>query len=60
MRHHPDERNQLAQLHDRHKNFSMEAYDHKDSRNSKKLKEAQKELEQTAIDVEALMKNLGI
>ncbi|MEO5787501.1 MAG: hypothetical protein ACOH2D_07355 [Gelidibacter sp.] len=55
MRHHPDERNQLAQLHDRHRNFSIEVYDHKDSRNSRKLKEAKTNLEQTVIDVEALM-----
>ena len=60
MIHHPDERNQLALLHDRHKNFSIEVYDHKYSRNSTKLKEAQKELEQTAIDIEALMRKLGI
>ena len=60
MIHHPDERDQIALLHDRHKNFSIEVYDHKDDTDTKKLKEARKNLEQTAREVEALMKRLGI
>lgn len=60
MIHHPDERNQIALLHDRHKNFSMEVYDHKNDSDTKKLEDARKNLKQTAMEVEALMKKLGI
>ena len=53
-----NEREQLARLHDRHKRFSLDVYDHLtageeakllDAR--KKLKEAEKELEELKIKV---------
>ena len=37
MQHHPDERNQLAALHDRHKRFSLEVYDHLNGEEEKHL-----------------------
>lgn len=58
MQHHPDERNQLASLHDRHKRFSMNVYDHYKSGNHEKLKEAQKSLKETEKELEALKKKL--
>lgn len=60
MIHHPDERNQLALLHDRHKNFSIEVYDHKDDTDTKILKEAKKNFEQTSREIEEMMQRLGI
>ncbi|MCL5130298.1 MULTISPECIES: hypothetical protein [unclassified Algibacter] len=58
MQHHPDERNQLEALHDRYKNFSLEVYDHHISGNHEKLKEAQKNLRETEIELNALKKKL--
>lgn len=58
MQHHPDERNQLEALHDRHKRFSMNVYDHFSSGETARLKEAQQELEETEKELEALKKKL--
>ncbi|WP_040756623.1 hypothetical protein [Winogradskyella psychrotolerans] len=58
MQHHPDERNQLAALHDRHKRFSMNVYDHSSNNETDKLIEAQKELKQTEKELADLMKRL--
>jgi len=58
MQHHPDERNQLAMLHDRYKNFSLEVYDHKMVGNAEKLKEAQKNLMETEKELDILKKKL--
>lgn len=58
MQHHPDERNQLAALHDRHKRFSINVYDHSAAGKTAKLKEAQKQLKETEKELEALKKKL--
>ena len=55
---HPDERDQLAALHDRHKRFSIEVYDYQESDEQEKLKEAQKNLKQTVKELDALKKKL--
>lgn len=53
-----NEREQLARLHDRHKRFSLDVYDHLTAGEEtkllearKKLKEAEKELEELKIKV---------
>ena len=53
-----NEREQLARLHDRHKRFSLDVYDHLTAKEEaklldarKKLKEAEKELEELKIKV---------
>lgn len=58
MQHHPDERNQLAALHDQHKRFSMNVYDHSSNGETTKLNEGQKELKQTEKELEELKKKL--
>ena len=58
MQHHSDERNQLAALHDRHKRFSINVYDHDSAGNHEKLKEAQKNLKDTEKELEALKRKL--
>lgn len=58
MQHHPDERNQLAMLHDRHKRFSINVYDYHKSGETEKLKEAQKNLKETVKELDALKKKL--
>lgn len=58
MQHHPDERDQLAALHDRHKRFSINVYDHHIEGNHEKLKEAQKNFNETERELDALKKKL--
>lgn len=58
MIHHPDERDQLEMLHDRHKRFSLEVYDHSVSNDKIKLAEAQKNLKVVVKELDDLKKKL--
>ena len=51
MIHGIDERDQLARLHDRHKRFSIDVYDHSKSGNHMKLKEAQTKLKEVESEL---------
>ncbi|MGA8854287.1 MAG: hypothetical protein WB492_08940 [Christiangramia sp.] len=58
MQHHPDERNQLAALHDRHKRLSLNVYDHYTAGETDRLDEAQKKLKKTEKELEAFKKKM--
>jgi len=49
-----NEREQLARLHDRHKRFSLDVYDHLNAGEEKKLVEARKNLSETEKELENL------
>jgi len=53
-----NEREQLARLHDRHKHFSLEVYNHHTEKNEEKLKEAQQNLKTTEKELKDLMKKV--
>ncbi len=58
MLHHPEHRDQLERLHDRHKRLSINVYDYHSSGDQEKLKEAQEELKKTEKELDALKKKL--
>jgi hypothetical protein len=58
MIHGVDERDQLAALHDRHKRFSLEVYDHLTAKEEAHMLEAQRKLRETEKELEALKKKL--
>lgn len=53
-----NERQLLVDLHERHKRFSLDVYDHSSSGHHEKLKEAQKGLKETENELDALKKKL--
>lgn len=59
MKNHQEGRNQLAALHDRHKRFSINVYDHLNSGEEKHMLEgAKKKLEETSEELENLKNKL--
>ncbi len=58
MIHGIDERDQLAALHDRHKRFSLEVYDHLTNQEEAQMLKAQRKLKETEKELEALKKTL--
>jgi hypothetical protein len=53
-----NEREQLARLHDRHKRFSLDVYDHLSAGEETKLLKARKKLMETVNELEELKKKV--
>jgi len=53
-----NEREQLERLHDRHKRFSLDVYDHLNEGEETKLLEARKNLTETESELEELKKKV--
>lgn len=53
-----NEREQLKRLHDRHKRFSLDVYDHVSSGNKEKLDEAKENLKVTEKELDKLKSKL--
>lgn len=51
-------RTQLERLHDRHKRFSLDVYDHHTNNETEKLREAKRNLKQTEEELDELKKKL--
>lgn len=60
MIHGMDDRNQLERLHDRHKRFSLDVYDHLTAREEEKMLAAQKKLRKIEKELEDFKKKLMI
>lgn len=58
MIHGMDDRNQLERLHDRHKRFSLEVYDHLTAREEEKMLDAQRKLREIEQELETFRKKL--
>ncbi|WP_452598449.1 hypothetical protein [Pontimicrobium sp. MEBiC01747] len=53
-----NEREQLERLHDRHKRFSLDVYDHHTKNNKEKLEESKKNLKETEEALQQLKEKL--
>jgi hypothetical protein len=55
---HSEERDQLVRLHDRHKRFSLDVYDHLTASEEAHMLKAQRDLRQVEKELEDLKKKL--